>query len=129
MLAILNSSASSSVLTGYANVSYETFVPSYIEIGSAIEGFNFTIPSDTLISPIPPWEMNNPVDGLWYSTIFDRQNFKFGGPFNNQARRTIPDSWNPSGNIGSLSLAQWASLQADVVAGTKRNLVGTPVFS
>ncbi|TGK67097.1 hypothetical protein [Leptospira kanakyensis] len=53
-------------------------------------------------------------------------------PGSNQwGRRWIPESinWNPSGNTGYKTIAEWNALQADITAGIKRNLVGTPRYS
>lgn len=43
--------------------------------------------------------------------------------------RAQPIPWHSSGNVGFKSLSEWNALQADVTAGTKRNLAGTEVFS
>ncbi|PJZ87111.1 hypothetical protein [Leptospira levettii] len=42
--------------------------------------------------------------------------------------RPQPIPWIASGDVGYKSLTEWNSLQLDVTAGTKRNLMGTPVY-
>ncbi|TGN09764.1 hypothetical protein [Leptospira ilyithenensis] len=128
MLGMLLATALS--ITSYDNVSYETytFVPAHYVYEAPINGIHYIreIPGEFIFTPINGWQVSDP-GADWMSTTYEAY---WGPNFPDNARKLIADSytWIASGNVGTKSLAEFTSLQADVTAGTKRNLVGTPVY-
>ncbi len=119
--------ATSSII-GFDNVSYDvyTFNPAHYIYETPVSGVHYIKPnSEAIFYPINGWEIHDPGIG-WFSGSYESWNAL---PPDN-ARRSIPDNytWNPSGNQGYKTKAEYAVLQADVTAGAKRNLIGTPVY-
>jgi hypothetical protein len=107
-------------IVGYSNVSYENLIPSYYTYRNPQFGVTFFIDWVFLFS-ISGFE--NLSDGVWYSTP---ETF-FRDPTN--ARILNPESWALVSEEPNLTISQWNNLQQDVANGTKRNLVGTPIYS
>ncbi|MCG6144115.1 hypothetical protein [Leptospira bandrabouensis] len=126
----------SQALVGYSIVSYESRIvtPGQYEYFVPVQGTHFTTFGENMgtigIQTVSPYEVYDSGWPGWraYPAIFTNVS---GYPGSNQwGRRWIPETinWNLSGDVGYKTLAEWNSLQADVTAGTKRNLIGTPVY-
>ena len=107
-------------IVGYSNVSYENLIPSYYTYRTPEFGVTFFI---NIIFYFSIHGFENLVDGVWtsYPDIFGRV------PTN--ARKLNPESWALVSEEPNLTISQWNNLQQDVANGTKRNLVGTPIYS
>ncbi|MCZ8154722.1 MAG: fibronectin type III [Leptospira sp.] len=131
-------------ISGYSNVSYElidTQAPQYL-YKIPVEGVDFYF--DPLETVEPPTTCR--VTRIQIGEIFDFNNQQWTSankqlavpcfdPIWNAHRwpwgaaffRTVNGPvWISSGNVGTKTVPQWNALQADVLSGTKRNLVGTP---
>lgn len=129
----------SQALVGYADVSYESksITPAQYEYFVPVEGTHYTSSINyaawgiQTVNPISPFEIYEPPIGSqgWRLSPFTTP-IAFYPTSNQWGRRWVSESinWNPSGNVGYKTLAEWNALQADVTAGTKRNLIGTPVY-
>ncbi|MDF3822206.1 hypothetical protein P3G55_20045 [Leptospira sp. 96542] len=124
----------SQTLVGYENVSYESLsiIAAYYEYFVPVAEVHFyagaAVFTSQTIDPINPYQCYDSSINQYKSTIFSSL---VGYPFGNQwGRRLIPESseWTPSGNTGFKTLAEWNALQSEVIGGTKRNLVGSPVY-
>ncbi|TGL12433.1 hypothetical protein [Leptospira meyeri] len=128
------------LLIGYQNVSYEyqgTQPYAWIEVGAIYQvhfgrdGWGNLICFDTvdLLGSIPCQCF---VSGEWRVGQVDFVAWPWVGvssdPVTAREYRPQPIPWIASGNVGLKTLAEWNSLQSDVSTGSKRNLVGTPVY-
>ncbi len=120
-----------SAIVSYSNVSYETLVPAQWVYSSATSGVNFQTLEYTggahYVQSIGAYQLFDPTPNEWFTGARWLNN-PWPGFIQNYARLWQNESWNPSGNTGAKTLSEWNALQADVAAGTKRNLVGTPVY-
>jgi hypothetical protein len=109
-------------IVGYSNVSYENLIPSYYTYRTPEIDVTYYIEwTSNYAYSINGFE--NLVDGVWYSFPTYFYNF----PTN--TRKLNPESWTLVSEYSNLTISQWNNLQQDVANGTKRNLVGTPIYS
>ncbi|MDZ4726876.1 MAG: chitobiase/beta-hexosaminidase C-terminal domain-containing protein [Leptospira sp.] len=124
--------------SSYENVSYEYYRSAYYEYFVPVRYIHFdfmlTYPTYVVIHSGSNYELYHNEHDSWVTDPFTI-NFHYSGgdmlqyPFSTShywGRRYIQAQWINSGNTGTISLAQWRLLEEDVIAGNKRNLVGTP---
>ncbi|MBM9546152.1 hypothetical protein JWG40_03940 [Leptospira sp. 201903074] len=131
-------------LVGYENVSYENrvvtpagwaYVPAVNTVHFARDGWGNLFVGDVGLNMLGAWTIPCEclVNGLWLNGQIDATPWPWASvspdPVDAREWKGEVITWTASGNLGYKTLAEWNSLQADVTAGTKRNLVGTAVYS